>query len=193
MDKVLERLKTEFQSTEARYAYADSVTNAFLTAQIKALREDRRLTQEKLAELVGTKQSGISRWQNSGYSNCKVESLRKFAEAFGVRLRIRFEEFGTLPDEVNGFDERSLTPRRFEDDPAFNEPSKELAKIAGASAIVAAQSMDWDWAKYLLEPSLQQADYYPKTIPNRFELALSKRQNINLAETSIDYLAAKVA
>src|SRR5947209_1981363 len=113
VDKVLERLNTEFTSEESRYAYADSVTNAFLTGQIKALREDRGLTQEKFAELVGTQQSGISRWQNSGYSSCKVETLRKFAKAFGVRLRITFEEFGSLPEDVRGFTKKRLTPRKF--------------------------------------------------------------------------------
>lgn len=135
MDKVLERLKTEFASEESRYAYADSVSNAFLTGQIKALREDRGLTQEKLAELVGTQQSGISRWQNSGYSSCKVGTLRKFAKAFGVRLRITFEEFGSLPEDVRGFSKRRLSPSRFEDDPVFNEhPKEEPEKAAAAKA-----------------------------------------------------------
>jgi transcriptional regulator with XRE-family HTH domain len=119
VDKVLGRLKAEFAGKESRYAYADTVINAFLAAQIKALREDRGLTQEDLAELVGTQQSGISRWLNSGFSSCKIESLRKFARAFGVRLRVSFEEFGTLPSDVGGFTKERLAPRRFEDDPAF--------------------------------------------------------------------------
>jgi transcriptional regulator with XRE-family HTH domain len=125
VDKALERLKTEFTSEGARYAYADAVTNAFLTAQIKALREERGLTQEELAELVGTQQSGISRWLNSGFSTCKVETLRKFAKAYGVRLRISFESFGTLPRDVMGFTKGRLAPPRFEDDPALKEPVPE--------------------------------------------------------------------
>jgi transcriptional regulator with XRE-family HTH domain len=134
VDQVLERLKTEFTSEESRYAYADSAANAFLTGQIKALREDRGLTQEQLADLVGTQQSGISRWQNSGYSSCKVETLRKFAKAFGVRLRITFEEFGTLPEDVQGFTKKRLAPRRFEDDPAFEEPTEaSIQKVARAT------------------------------------------------------------
>jgi transcriptional regulator with XRE-family HTH domain len=125
VDKVIERLKTEFGSEEARYAYADSVTNAFVTGQIKELREARNLTQDELADLVGTKQSGISRWLNSGFSSCKVETLRKFARAFGVRLRISFEEFGTLPSDVKGFTNDRLAPRKFEDDPAFKAQAEE--------------------------------------------------------------------
>lgn len=134
MDKFIERLKTEFSSEDARYAYADSITNAFITGQIKELREARNLTQEQLAELVGTKQSGISRWQNTGYSGCRVETLRKFARAFGVRLRISFEEFGSLPTDIGGFTKERLTPRKFEDDPVFKAPSKQEQSAAAAMA-----------------------------------------------------------
>ena len=133
MDKIIERLKNEFSNDDARYAYADSVTNAFLTGQIKELREARELTQERLAELVGTQQSGISRWQRSGYSSCKVETLRKFARAFGVRLRISFEPFGTLPTDVGGFTKERLAPPSFEDDPAFNERAAEQENTTAAA------------------------------------------------------------
>jgi transcriptional regulator with XRE-family HTH domain len=123
VDSVLTLLK-ELKDEESRYAYADAVTNAFLTGQIKALQEDRDLTQEQLGVLVGTKQSGISRWLNTGFSTCKVETLRKFAKAYGVRLRISFEEFGTLPTDVRGFTNERLVPRKFEDDPAFSEHAR---------------------------------------------------------------------
>lgn len=119
MDKLLERLK-DIEDPEARSAYADAATNAFLTAQMKELREARGMTQEELAEEIGTQQSGISRWQNTGYANCKIGTLRKFARAYGVRLRITFEEFGTLPQDIGGFTKKRLVPRKFEDDPAFN-------------------------------------------------------------------------
>lgn len=123
MNKTIERLKG--LSEDARYAYADSISNTFFTAQIKTLQEERGLTQEKLAELVGTQQSGISRWLNTGFATCKIESLRRFSKAFGVRLRVSFEEFGTLPDDVQGFTKERLAPRKFEEDSAFREASIE--------------------------------------------------------------------
>jgi transcriptional regulator with XRE-family HTH domain len=124
LNDLLERLKKDFQQPEARNTYADSVVNALISAQIKALREDRNLTQEKLAELVGTKQSGISRLQRAEYSAWKIETLRKFARAFGVRLRISFEEFGSLLPDIGGFSEEKLVPRKFEDDPVFRSQSE---------------------------------------------------------------------
>jgi transcriptional regulator with XRE-family HTH domain len=135
VNKTIERLKG--LNEDARYAYADSISNTFLTAQIKTLQEKRGLTQEQLAELVGTQQSGISRWLNTGFATCKIESLRKFAKAYGVRLRISFEEFGTLPTDVEGFTKEKLAPRRFEEDPAFS--SAKEREPEGSVAISAAE------------------------------------------------------
>jgi transcriptional regulator with XRE-family HTH domain len=119
VNELVSRLTETLRDENGRYVYADTVTNAFVSAQIKALREDRALSQEDLAQLIGTKQSGISRVERADYSAWRIETLRKIARAFGVRLRIRFEEFGTLLDEVGGFTNKHLLPRRFEQDPVF--------------------------------------------------------------------------
>ncbi len=129
MNHLLERLSKDFQDEEVRYAYADSVVNAFISAQIRALREDRDLSQEELAELLGTKQSGVSRLEREDYSAWKIETLRKLAKAFGVRLRISFEEFGTLVEDIGGFKGNSLLPRRFDDDPAFKETKRSDRRV----------------------------------------------------------------
>src|SRR3984957_12543788 len=132
MNELVQELKTDLYNEEARYVYVDTVANAFIAAQIKALREDRGLTQADLADLTGTKQSGISRLQRADYSAWKVETLRKLARAFGVRLRIRFEEFGTITDDIAGFNEGNLVPRKFSEDPIFT-PSATETNSLGAS------------------------------------------------------------
>lgn len=132
MKDLLERLKNDFEDPDARYAYADSVVNAFVSAQIKALREDRGLTQEKLAELIGTKQSGISRLQKADYGAWKIETLRRIARAFGVRLRLGFEEFGTILEEIGNFGEEKLAPRRFEEDPVFQSKEQKAMVTLGS-------------------------------------------------------------
>ncbi len=93
---------------EFRYGYAESYLNSYIAAQIKVLREQRGMTQGDLAERIGTKQAGISRLENVNYSSWKTETLRKIARALGVRLRISFEPFGSLPNEVEGFSRESL-------------------------------------------------------------------------------------
>ena len=137
MDKVIERIKE--LNEDSRYAYADAITDAFFIGQVKALQKERNLNQEQLAALVGTKQSGISRWLNTGFATCKVETLRKFARAYGVRLRIAFEGFGSLPTDVNGFTKARLAPPRFEDDPAFAEPTAAPESEGALSTVSALQ------------------------------------------------------
>jgi ribosome-binding protein aMBF1 (putative translation factor) len=129
VNELLDQLKQDFQNKEARYVYAESVGNAYVSEQIKRLREDRGFSQEDLAALIGTKQSGVSRLQSRYYSAWKVETLRKLAKAFGVRLRISFEEFGTITEDVAGFTEGKLVPRKFADDPIFNPSATDKSSI----------------------------------------------------------------
>jgi transcriptional regulator with XRE-family HTH domain len=114
-----ESISEQFQDAEFRNAYADAFLNSRIAAQIKIIREQRDLTQAALAEKIGTKQAGISRLENINYSSWRVDTLLRLARAFDVRLRISFEEFGTLLDEVDHFGRASLQRAAFDDDPKF--------------------------------------------------------------------------
>jgi transcriptional regulator with XRE-family HTH domain len=130
VSQLQEDLQDLFSDEEALYAYAETFLNASIAAQIRKLRGD--MSQQELAEKIGTKQSGISRLENSNYSAWKVETLRKLARAYGLRLKISFEEFGTLPSEIENFKAGTLEKRRFDQDPVFNpEVDKTLAKSFG--------------------------------------------------------------
>ena len=78
------------------------------SGQIETLGEQRDVTQASLAERIGSKQAGISRLENVNYSAWKTDTLRRIARALGVRLRISFETFGSLLDEVETFSQDSL-------------------------------------------------------------------------------------
>ena len=114
-------LRDEFihEDEDYRYAYAEDFLNTYIATQIKVLRDQRGMKQEDLAKAIGTKQSGISRLENVNYSNWKTETLKKIARAFGVRLKITFETFGSLINEDAEFSRDSLKRDKFEDDPAF--------------------------------------------------------------------------
>jgi transcriptional regulator with XRE-family HTH domain len=116
---IRERLKEEFLDPEYRYAYAEDFLNTSVAIQIKVLREHRDMTQEELADKIGTKQAGVSRLENVNYSAWKTETLRNIAKALGVRLKITFETFGTLLDEAAQFSREALSRPDFEHDPAF--------------------------------------------------------------------------
>jgi len=121
VNELLERLRHQFESEEARYAYVEGFLNTHIAAQIKELREGEKMSQQELADKIGTKQSGISRLENINYSAWKVESLRKLARAFGLWLDIDFKEFGELPIRIQNFNKAGLRRRRFERDPIFTQ------------------------------------------------------------------------
>lgn len=123
-NQLLERHRRDFHNEESRYAAAETFLNAYVSAQIKTLREDQELSQEELAVMIGTKQSGISRLENANYSAWKVETLRKIAKALGVRLVISFEGFGTLWKDIANFNRKSLQRPRFENDRTFGPVAK---------------------------------------------------------------------
>jgi DNA-binding XRE family transcriptional regulator len=57
--------------------------------EIIKLRIEKGLTQKDLAELIGTKQSAISRLENGSY-NPSLEFLSKVAHALGKEVHISF-------------------------------------------------------------------------------------------------------
>jgi transcriptional regulator with XRE-family HTH domain len=115
------------EDEEYRYAYVEDFLNTSVATQIRVIREQRGLTQEELAQKIGTKQAGISRLENVNYSAWKTETLRKIARALKVRLKITFETFGSLVDEAEAFSRENLERPTFEDDPRFHEGEGALA------------------------------------------------------------------
>jgi hypothetical protein len=75
----------------------------------------------------------VSRLENVNYSAWKTETLRKIARALNVRLKITFETFGSLVDEVETFSRKNLERPAFKDDPRFHE--REAASTQAQSTI----------------------------------------------------------
>ncbi len=74
--------------------------NAEIAGLIHAVRTDAGLTQEQLAELVGTTQSVISRLEDSDYEGHSLSILSRIAEALQKKLSVvmtaKDPEVGTL-------------------------------------------------------------------------------------------------
>lgn len=114
-----EQLRVSLQDSEYRHAYADEQLNLSIGTQIKVLREQQEMTQEQLAAKIGTKQGGVSRLESANYAGWSISALRRLAQALDLRLRVSFEEFGTLWKEVENFGRQSLQRRPFFKDPEF--------------------------------------------------------------------------
>ena len=60
-----------------------------IISQIITLRKEKKLTQKELAELIGDRQSNISRLESGNY-NPTLAKLKKIADCLNQRLDIRF-------------------------------------------------------------------------------------------------------
>ena len=74
-----ENVRNELKKNEAEYKIIEEIILA---------RRERNLTQKDLAELVGTKQSNISRLESGNY-NPTIDFLNKIASAVGKQLEVR--------------------------------------------------------------------------------------------------------
>ncbi len=81
-----EELKAEWMRDPEFRAEYEALEPAY---QLARLRIAKGLSQAQLADLVGTKQPGISRFE-SGKTEPKLSLLRRVAKALGYRLEIRF-------------------------------------------------------------------------------------------------------
>lgn len=116
MSTLAERLVADFGDKEFAHGYMEDHGNAVIAAQIKALREQRELTQAQLAVLAGMKQERICALENVDYDAWTVKTLRKLAEAFDVHLNVSFVPFSRgIMDIVNLRREKLEVPPREED------------------------------------------------------------------------------
>jgi predicted transcriptional regulator len=70
--------------------YDEEVINAEIARKIYALRTKAGLTQQELADRVGTSKSAICRLEDADYEGHSLSMLKRIAEALGKRVEIRF-------------------------------------------------------------------------------------------------------
>ncbi len=90
MTKLSDLHKEWMKDPEYRAEYEATQPAFDLMKALMGARVHSGLTQEQIAERMGTTQSAVARLE--GWSaNPSVKTLRKYAEATGTRLRISFE------------------------------------------------------------------------------------------------------
>ena len=70
-------------------AYAESAEAYALVRELLAARAQAGLTQEQVAESMGTTKSAVSRLEAAGKHSPSVSTLRKYASAVGCEVEIR--------------------------------------------------------------------------------------------------------
>jgi len=119
----------DFQDREYRQEYARALVADRIAVQIKVLREARGLTQQKLAQLSGTRQSRISALESGDYDSWNIKTLHNLAEAFDTALSLRFVSFGELLEENADLSIAKLSKPAFADDTYFLEGPRSTAGL----------------------------------------------------------------
>src|ERR1035441_9022428 len=119
MMDVVERLKRDFNDPDYRHVYDEGFLNSSIATQIKVLREERGWTQAHLAGKAKMNQSRVSELEDVNFNSWTIRTLRKLARAYDLRLKISFEEFGTLLHDFRNLNRAGLTRRSFASDPEF--------------------------------------------------------------------------
>lgn len=86
-------LTEELKDKDFRDQFFRTERELDIPAQLKGLRKQRGLSQGELAETIGTKQSAISRLENSSHGRWNLDFLVKISEALDARLAVVIEPY----------------------------------------------------------------------------------------------------
>jgi len=104
-----------------------------MVIRLSKIRQEKGLTQEQLAEMVGTKQQNIARIENPAYEGHSLGLLRRVARALGMVVRVEFipaeqvieEEFPEAGKRRKPVRYPTKSSRRKKDVLAVREPPPE--------------------------------------------------------------------
>ena len=84
------RLREDIKDSEFKTLYQEERQALKLAMKIAELRDQKGLSQQQLAKLMGTSQQAISRIESGEYEGFTLKTLEKIAEATGMRVKIEF-------------------------------------------------------------------------------------------------------
>ncbi len=133
---VFDRTKMErFKSKDYRNSYVSTRVRSSIAWQIRELRESSRMSQSELAKRIGTRQSAVSRLENTEYGRASVQTLLDVATALDVALVVRFvsyDEFlfqhGNMNPSALSVETFSSTYERYANQDTQNDTHSKLLK-----------------------------------------------------------------
>ena len=84
------RLREDMKDPEFKAHFQEERQALKLAMKIAELRDQKGLSQQELAKLMGTSQQAISRIESGAYEGFTLKTLEKIAEATGMRVKIEF-------------------------------------------------------------------------------------------------------
>lgn len=116
--------RTKWRKPEYRHAYMESAIEQGVAWQIRVNRERRQMNQRDLAEKIGSRQSAISRAEDTTYGRHRLETLVKIAHAFDCALQVRFVPYSTLAKDSDDLSPLALYA------PSYSEETAHVSKTA---------------------------------------------------------------
>lgn len=108
--------KPKWKDAEYRHAYMESAVHQTIAWQIRINREHRNLTQQQLAQSIGTRQSAVSRAEDTEYGNHNLRTLIKIAHALDCALVVNFVSYSELVYQSNRLSKSHLIACSFEEE-----------------------------------------------------------------------------
>jgi transcriptional regulator with XRE-family HTH domain len=115
---MLNRIRKFFRklrNKDFREAFVSARVAAAVGAQIAALRQKNRWSQEELAQRANMKQPRIALLEKGDYESFSFATLKRLASAFGVAVRIDFLSFPDFLKWSEGFTSTVLVPDSFDE------------------------------------------------------------------------------
>lgn len=148
-DKRKKQILEDLKDREYRDAFVEESINVGVPFQLKALREQRGLTQKEFEEISGKKQAFVSRLENPNEDCPTLKTLKKIAAIYDVGLVVRFAPISDLVEWDLNLDSESLKTVSYEDDPYFKSVEKETVFLSGKQVIDFLSSKTSDNVRYL--------------------------------------------
>lgn len=94
------QLLQSFRDPEYRRLFVEERVRASVALQIRALRQQREMTQAKLGEAIGMAQTWVSKLEDPEYGKMTVATLLRLAGAFDADIEIKFRPFSRTLDSL---------------------------------------------------------------------------------------------
>lgn len=120
MNSNLPEIWNDLDDKEYRDASVRANIFSWIAFQIRELREQRGLTQTDLANLLGTRQSVVSRLESSGEKGLSLKTLLEIASELDIALVLKFVPFSRFLREYEDVSPDAMKVESYDVDKAMN-------------------------------------------------------------------------